>query len=257
MSAHIGILGVDKKGEEFYQLTLGGSAEAEDAEARPGRWVRPCRPTRSPTRSTSWSRSICASARTASASSTPSAAPASRPSRRPSMPTLIRWTGQARRGGRRPVHRASPTTSRCPQGDVIVSLQPFQAEGERLLAEGRERGRARSSRTRRSRTWPPTCRGSRWWPWPSRSSATARPIQRRPHPARAVRLSGRDEGGGRCAARAGPASWSAAASTPSSRPTAPRPTDWTHAAGRFRHVYQRAADGREPAFAERAREGVS
>jgi sulfite reductase (NADPH) hemoprotein beta-component len=28
---HIGILGVDKKGEEFYQLTLGGSA-AEDAE---------------------------------------------------------------------------------------------------------------------------------------------------------------------------------------------------------------------------------
>jgi sulfite reductase (NADPH) hemoprotein beta-component len=28
---HVGILGVDKKGEEFYQLTLGGSA-AEDAE---------------------------------------------------------------------------------------------------------------------------------------------------------------------------------------------------------------------------------
>src|SRR5690606_17640271 len=28
---HIGILGVDKKGEEFYQLTLGGSG-AEDAE---------------------------------------------------------------------------------------------------------------------------------------------------------------------------------------------------------------------------------
>ncbi|HEX7947377.1 MAG TPA: nitrite/sulfite reductase, partial [Phenylobacterium sp.] len=27
---HIGILGVDKKGEEFYQLTLGGSG-AEDA----------------------------------------------------------------------------------------------------------------------------------------------------------------------------------------------------------------------------------
>jgi sulfite reductase (NADPH) hemoprotein beta-component len=28
---HIGILGVDKKGEEYYQLTLGGSG-AEDAE---------------------------------------------------------------------------------------------------------------------------------------------------------------------------------------------------------------------------------
>ena len=29
--------------------------------------------------------------------------------------------------------------------------------------------------------------------------------------------------------------------------------DWTAAALRFRHVYQRAADGREPAFAERGR----
>ena len=29
------------------------------------------------------------------------------------------------------------------------------------------------------------------------------------------------------------------------------PEQWTHAARRFRHVYQRAADGREPAFAER------
>ncbi|MDC6636603.1 hypothetical protein OEZ81_27050, partial [Leclercia adecarboxylata] len=28
---HIGILGVDKKGEEFYQLTLGGSATSEAA----------------------------------------------------------------------------------------------------------------------------------------------------------------------------------------------------------------------------------
>jgi len=29
------------------------------------------------------------------------------------------------------------------------------------------------------------------------------------------------------------------------------PEDWTRAARRFRHVYQRAADGREPAFVER------
>jgi uncharacterized protein (DUF934 family) len=29
------------------------------------------------------------------------------------------------------------------------------------------------------------------------------------------------------------------------------PEAWTKAAGRFRHVYQRAADGRTPAFAER------
>ena len=30
------------------------------------------------------------------------------------------------------------------------------------------------------------------------------------------------------------------------------PDDWTHCVNRFRHVYQRAADGLEPAFAERA-----
>jgi len=29
------------------------------------------------------------------------------------------------------------------------------------------------------------------------------------------------------------------------------PEDWEHAAHRFRHVYQRAADGRTPAFVER------
>ena len=29
------------------------------------------------------------------------------------------------------------------------------------------------------------------------------------------------------------------------------PKEWEHAATRFRHVYQRAADGREPAYAER------
>ena len=31
------------------------------------------------------------------------------------------------------------------------------------------------------------------------------------------------------------------------------PEDWTAGARRFRHVYQRAADDREPAFAERGR----
>jgi uncharacterized protein (DUF934 family) len=32
------------------------------------------------------------------------------------------------------------------------------------------------------------------------------------------------------------------------------PADWTSAAHRFRHVYQRSGDGREPAFAERGRD---
>jgi len=36
--AHIGVLGVDKKGEEWYQLTLGGSA---DENARLGQRIGP------------------------------------------------------------------------------------------------------------------------------------------------------------------------------------------------------------------------
>jgi uncharacterized protein (DUF934 family) len=34
--------------------------------------------------------------------------------------------------------------------------------------------------------------------------------------------------------------------------------EWNHVVGRFRHVYQRAADGREPAYVEReeARHGL-
>src|SRR5690606_33677025 len=35
---HIGILGIDKRGEEFYQIMLGGSAE-DDASL--GRWIGP------------------------------------------------------------------------------------------------------------------------------------------------------------------------------------------------------------------------
>jgi len=34
------------------------------------------------------------------------------------------------------------------------------------------------------------------------------------------------------------------------------PADWAHAAGRFRHVYQRGADARAPVFEERAQHGL-
>ncbi len=41
---HIGILGVDKKGEEFYQLTLGGSGGGEEGEASLGQILGPALP---------------------------------------------------------------------------------------------------------------------------------------------------------------------------------------------------------------------
>src|SRR5689334_20396508 len=90
-------------------------------------------------RSTSSSMSTCASARTASASSTPIGAPASLRSRRPSMPTLIRWTGQRAELAEDP-YTYVPDESHMPRGDVIVSLQRFLNEGQRLLGEGRKVG---------------------------------------------------------------------------------------------------------------------
>ncbi len=41
---HIGILGVDKKGEEFYQLTLGGSGGGDEGEASLGQILGPALP---------------------------------------------------------------------------------------------------------------------------------------------------------------------------------------------------------------------
>src|SRR3569623_320496 len=103
-------------------------------------WAQPCRPTRWPTPSNRWSRSICASARAANGSSTPSGAPAAPPSRRPAMPTRIRLTPEGHM-----VPQEDPFTwvaddQDLVQGDLILSLTRFQAEGDRLLSEGRAVG---------------------------------------------------------------------------------------------------------------------
>ena len=69
--------------------------------------------------------------------------------------------------------------------------------------------------------------------------------------ARALRLQGRGEGGGRRAARAGPVHGPLRLRRLRAGRRVDARIDWTAAASRFRHVYQRAADGREPAFVER------
>ena len=58
---HIGILGVEKKGEEFYQITLGGSGD-ENAVDRRDRRPRLLLATTSSTRSRRWSTPISRSA---------------------------------------------------------------------------------------------------------------------------------------------------------------------------------------------------
>ena len=77
---HIGILGVDKHGEEWYQITLGGSASGGTAPRRGDRSVGAAS-TRWPPPSSASSRSTAACAPTRSASSTPCAVSASGPSR--------------------------------------------------------------------------------------------------------------------------------------------------------------------------------
>jgi hypothetical protein len=149
---HIGILGVDKKGEEFYQLTLGGSG-AEDAAV--GSCLGPALPYDRVADAVDTlvdvylrerqdgERFLDTFRRTGVA-----------PSRRPSMPTRIRLR-TALRAGRGPF-TTSPTT-RIPPGDVILSLTRFQPTATACSPRAAGR-RAAGEPTRRSRRWPTTCR---------------------------------------------------------------------------------------------------
>src|SRR4051794_31024928 len=55
------------------------------------------------------------------------------------MPTLIKWTGQNAVAAEDPF-TAAPDEGDLPRGGVIISLQRFLTEGQRLLAEGRKLG---------------------------------------------------------------------------------------------------------------------
>ena len=163
------------------------------------------------------------------------------------MPTLIRWTGQDA------VEAEDPFTSvdneeSIPRGDVIVSLQRFQSEGRRLLDEGRKVGvRIEPNEAVEdlgddlkrlsvvARPFPKYLQGQAY------SSAAILRERGFTGEVRAVGDILREQA--RFMVRAGidtfvPADGSTTA-------------EWSHVVGRFRHVYQRAADGREPAFVER------
>ena len=55
------------------------------------------------------------------------------------MPALIRWTGQRAEAAEDPFTAVGDEDT-IPRGDVIVSLQRFHNEGQRLLGEGRKVG---------------------------------------------------------------------------------------------------------------------
>jgi len=165
------------------------------------------------------------------------------------MPTLIRWTGQNAVVAEDP-YTSVPDEADLPRGDVIVSLQRFQAEGRRLLAEGRKVGvRIEPNEAVEdiaadlpqiavvALAFPKFLQGQAY--------SSARILRERYRYHGEVRAVGdilREQA--RFMVRCGIDAFEVADGS--------TPEQWGHAIGRFRHVYQRAADGRAPAFEERA-----
>ncbi|HVM98604.1 MAG TPA: DUF934 domain-containing protein [Caulobacteraceae bacterium] len=164
------------------------------------------------------------------------------------MPTLIRWDGQAAVAAEDPYTNV-PDENHMPRGDVIVSLQRFQAEGQRLLAEGRRVGvriepneaveELAADLPRLSvvaLAFPKFLQGQPY--------SSARILRERYGYAGELRAVGdvlREQA--RFMIRCGIDTFEPADGS--------TPADWGHVANRFRHVYQRAADGLAPAFKER------
>jgi len=164
------------------------------------------------------------------------------------MPKLIRW-----RDGDAVLDDSAFTAvadeDDVPAGDVIISLSRFQSEGERLLSEGRAVGvRLEASENVEDLVYDlpriavvavafPKFRDGRGY-------TTADLLRARYGYRGEVRAVGdvlREQAG--FMVRVG-----FDAFEPADGAT---PEQWRHAANRHRHVYQRAADGRAPAFAER------
>jgi len=165
------------------------------------------------------------------------------------MPTLIKL-----QGGRMVLANDAFThvddDQDLPPGDVIISLARFQTDGERLLGEGRAVGvRLEAGEEAEALAYDlprlavvalafPRFRDGRQY-------TNARVLRERYGFAGEIRAVGdvlREQA--RFMVRCGIDAFEVA--------DASTPEQWGHAIGRFRHVYQRAADGRAPAFEERA-----
>jgi len=169
------------------------------------------------------------------------------------MPTLIRW-----RDGRALAAEDAFATldddqdvpaGDFPAGDVIVSMTRFQTDGERLLGEGRRVGvRVAADEPVEALAYDLPRIAAVALEFPKfrdgRAFSAARLLRERMGFEGEVRAVGdvlleQAKFMVRCGFDA---------FEPADGAT---PEQWTMAAGRFRHVYQRAADGREPAFAGR------
>jgi uncharacterized protein (DUF934 family) len=164
------------------------------------------------------------------------------------MPTLIRWNGQTAVAAEDPFTNV-PDESHVPRGDVIVSLQRFQNEGQRLLAEGRKVGvriEANEAVEDLAADLPRLAVVALALPnfLQGQAYSSARILRERYGYQGEIRAVGdvlREQA--RFLVRCGVDTFEPADGS--------TPEHWTHVVNRFRHVYQRAADGREPAFEER------
>jgi len=136
-----------------------------------------------------------------------------------------------------------------PRGDVIISLTRFSNDGDRLLGEGRSVGvRLESHEEAAALAYdlPRIAVVALVFPGyrDGRAYTSARLLRERFGYKGEVRAVGdvlREQA--QFMVRCGFDAFEPADGS--------TPQDWEHAAQRFRHVYQRAADGRTPAFVER------
>lgn len=164
------------------------------------------------------------------------------------MPTLIRS-----QGGRMVLANDAFThvddEQELPPGEVILSLARFQAEGDRLLSEGRAVGvRLAPDETVEALAYdlPRIALVALQFPkfLDGRHYSNAQILRERFGYAREVRAVGdvlREQAG--FMLRSGFDAFEPADGS--------TPDQWERATRRFRHVYQRAADDRDPAFVER------
>ena len=164
------------------------------------------------------------------------------------MPTLIRWRDGVAVAAVDPFSNIEDDAP-IPAGDVIVSVARFQADGERLLGEGRRVG---------VRVGADEAVEALAYDLP-RLAVVSLEFHKfrdgRPYSAARV-LRERLGYGGEVRAvgdvRLDQAGFMVRCGFDAFEPAdGATPEAWSLAASRFRHVYQRAADGRAPAFAGR------
>ena len=169
------------------------------------------------------------------------------------MPRLIKWQNDRARWANDRFTLVADDEP-APAGDVIVSLARFHAEGERLIGEGRAVGvRVAADEPVESLAYDLPAIALVALEFPKfkdgRAYSAARILRERFDFTGELRAVGDvllEQA--RFMIRCGFDAFEPADGT--------TPAQWTAAASRFRHVYQRAADAREPAFAVRGQAAV-